>query len=139
MLRNVEIQRVRHHRPGESVSFLDVVDVGEAIRVGHARRRAQQQRVRHGEYRRGRADTNRERERRGEREDRIASKQPNGVAQIPSGIIEPRERPCVALKLLRLLDAAKRTPRGEPRLLRCHTSTLKLIFEQSQVRGDLAG
>jgi hypothetical protein len=54
----------------------------------------------------------------------------------PAG--EPAEHPRVALPFLYLLDAAKRPPRGVARLLRIHSTGDVLVFEQLQVRADLA-
>ena len=59
------------------------------------------------------------------------------MKEVPSRVIEPGERALVAVKILRLLHATQREPRGASRLVRCHASALKLIFEQRDVSGEL--
>jgi hypothetical protein len=85
-----------------------------------------------------RADAERERENGDEGERGRAPQRPERVLQIAPCIVDPTERPRIAMKLLRLLDPAERQPRGMACLFRQHPSAQELIFEDRQMRGNFA-
>ena len=84
------------------------------------------------------ADADGERQHSGEGEERVAPEQPHRVPQVPPRVVEPDERALVAVKLLHLLDAAQREPRRPSRLLRRQAAAQKLVFEEREVRRQLA-
>ncbi len=63
-----------------------------------------------------------------------ASQHPERVLQVPPRVVQPRERPRVALHLLRLLDSAEGAPRGEARRLGRHPSAHEVVLQEGQVR-----
>ena len=112
-LADIEIIRIRAR--AEATTKPAGADVNETVRFDHARRRLEEQRVRHREDRGVGADAKGERERGSRGKEAITSKQPPGVSEIPPRIVEPAERAGVAMQILRLRHAAERPFRGEPR------------------------
>jgi len=73
-----------------------------------------------------------------ERQPRIFHEHPRPELEVDARIVDPAERPRVALTLLGLLDAAKRALRRESRFFRAHPFGEESIFEEPQMRADLA-
>ena len=75
----------------EAATIPTAANINQTAGLDHTRSGLEQQRVADREHRRVCADTNGERERGGHREQRVASKQPSRVSQIPLGVVEPPE------------------------------------------------
>lgn len=113
-------------------------DVDEPPRFGDARRIAEEQRVRHREDCGVRADAKGQRQRGGDGEHRIAAHHARAIRDVAPRIVDPCERSCLAVKFLRLLDAAKRDARSTARVLARHPAPLALVLEEVQVRGVIS-
>jgi hypothetical protein len=69
----------------------------------------------------------------------IFDEHPRAEPGVEPPFVHPRKGARLALPLLGLLDAAKGTPRGEARVLGGHPLREERVFEELQVRVDLAG
>jgi hypothetical protein len=113
-------------------------DVNETVGFGQAGSGLEQERVRHGEDRGVGANANGERECGSYRKEWTTSKQPPRLSEISPRIIEPPERPGIAMELFRLFNAAERTPGRDSRLIRRHSAADEVVLYQGEVRGNLA-
>ena len=84
------------------------------------------------------ADADRERHDGDEREAGVAAEQSERVPPVAACILEPRERPCVALAILRQLDAAEHAAGRGARLHRIEALALEITREHIEVRGHFA-
>src|SRR5262249_50303776 len=119
-LTEVEIVRVRTWT--EAIPQPGGADVDETARLDDTRGRLEQDRVHHGEDRRGRADADGERHHGGEREDRTAPQHPSCVPQVAAQVVDPPERARVAVPFPRLVDAAEGEAGGAARLVSGQTA-----------------
>jgi hypothetical protein len=60
------------------------------------------------------------------------------VAEISLQVVQPCERPCVAMQIRGMSNAADRPSRGTPRLFWCQTATTVLVFEQREMGSHFA-
>lgn len=67
-----------------------------------------------------------------------AAERPHRVVDVPPGIRQPAKRPCVTLRVLRLLDAAEFAPGREARGLRRQPAPAIVLFEDGEMGIDLA-
>jgi hypothetical protein len=87
----------------------------------------------------GDGDRDRHAESADERQARIPDQHAHGEPDVEPPLIEQRERSRVALSFFRLFDlAAERAARGKTCLGGAHAARDEVVFEQLQVRGDLA-
>ena len=126
-------EQLRHARLAHDA----IPDRNEPIRL-LVRQRPQQHRVRHAEHRSVGANRQRQRDDGGHRETGRAAQRPRRVGQIAPEIVDPDNRPRVAVELLRLLQAAEREPRRAMGVVRSQATAAVFVFEQSQVRRYLA-
>jgi hypothetical protein len=111
-------------------------DFDQSIGTLHAKL-AQEQRVHETEDGGVRADAERERQHRREREDRVAPQQPRAIPHILNDRFHERTGARVANVLLHRIDAAELYGRGAPRLLGPHTRFHFLLGEQRVSRCQL--
>lgn len=95
--------------------------------------RAQQDGVSNAEHSGARADAESQRHDGEYGEARRPAKRARGVLQIPARIVEQPVRARIAVKLLRLLDAAEPESRSPPSVFSGHASTPVLIFHEREV------
>ena len=93
--------------------------------------------VGHGEDGGVGADADRQRQRRRRGEHRAPPQQAEPVRGILPRVLDPAERPGVAMLFLDLGDVAKGQPRGTPRGVRRQAARLVAVLEQRQVRVEL--
>ena len=105
------------------------------VRVGQ---RSQQDRVDHAEDRGGRADAEGHGQHRCQREARMATKPAHRIGNVAPQILEPHKRAMVAVDLFRLIDATERPHCREAGLFRAQAATEVVLFDQGQMRRDLA-
>ena len=60
------------------------------------------------------------------------------VSNILHGLLDPEQRPLIAMSLLRLLHAAVGSLRRDPCFFRRHATAFKFLREQREMRRDLA-
>jgi hypothetical protein len=102
------------------------------------RQRPQQQGTDHAEDGGRGTDAEGEREHGDDREAGRTPERPDTMRHISPGVVDPGERACVAMQVLRLCDAAHRAPRGETSLVRTQAAAAVLVLEKGEVRGDFS-
>ena len=112
-------------------------DAHDAIGIGVGQR-TEPDRIQSAEDGGGRADAEGECDDRGGGESRAAREAARAIRHVLPEIRDPAKCPGIALKFFGLLDTAEGAPRRQPRRIRRHAVFLKLLFEQRQVRRDLA-
>ncbi len=100
--------------------------------------RTQQHRVNLGKDRCIGADAERKREDDDSGKARRSAQHAQRVTKVLLGLLDPKQRPLIAMGLLRLLYAAVCALRRDLRFFRRHAATLKVFREQSEMRCDLA-
>ena len=84
-------------------------------------------------------DAQPERENRGRGKSRRLPEATPGMANVPSKIVHPPERPRVTMRVVHERDAPHRAPRRQARLVWSQSAPAMLVFDQREMRRDLAG
>ena len=108
----------------------------ELLGVGE-RQRPKEHAVQDGEHRRVRADAERERERRDDREARCAAERSKGEADVLDQSLEPHAAPHLARHFLHMADVAELAPRRGFGIARRFAACDAIAYRHGEVRADL--
>ena len=106
--------------------------------VAH-RRRAKHEAAHHGEDGGVGADTQADREHRNGRRAAVLAERSNRIAQVPQQILQPGQRPPLAISLPRLLRSAQANQRLPPRFVTAQSSAHPVLRMHRHMALDLRG